>query len=286
MVLAYGIESRNIKRFGVCADEKRFNWDTSLSKILISDVSITNSENERYNYLQCSPSWGDQLCASWTRMWIIFVSNEENALCRCFWSTFCFSITWVWIEKHDEPVAQDPITTSKDITHRHTFAGQRWKRISQFIHVLACSFDKIWVQKNEKSLSTNLQGFGSTLGPWAHSRERWVEIRKYCVSVRRLLCGHFLFSLSWKHDVIESDAEHLDVGSHCIEKHDTDRVIRTHNYLSLLYLHCCFQSLEHVTNLDILVVGVIAELKHRFRTVNAKQNHISLSFKELDRWGK
>ena len=127
---AYGIESRNIKRVGLRANEKRFNWNTSFSKVLVSAVNTNTPRTRDRSNLQCSLGGDDQLCAPWSRMRIILISNEEDSLYRRFRSTFYFSITCMWMEQHNEPVTQDPITAGKDITHRHPFARQRWKRVS------------------------------------------------------------------------------------------------------------------------------------------------------------
>ena len=73
----------------------------------------------------------------------------------------------------------------------------------------------------------------------------------------------------------------LQVRTHRVEEHDSNGVIGAHKHLSLLYLHRGLESHKEVARLDVFVAWVFVHFEHGGSTVDAEEDDILLSFKEL-----
>ena len=71
------------------------------------------------------------------------------------------------------------------------------------------------------------------------------------------------------------------VRTHRVKEHDPNGVIRSHQHLSLLYLHRGLERHEKVARLDVFVAWVFVHFKHGGGTVDTEEDDILLSFKEL-----
>ena len=71
--------------------------------------------------------------------------------------------------------------------------------------------------------------------------------------------------------------------TYCIEKHNSNGIVRAHNHLPFLYLHSSVKGIQQVACLHILVDWVFPQLEHGLGAINRKEDNVSFPLVPL--WG-